>query len=719
MAVTIASGGAAGPGRRVLRLPSWITLVLWMLVVPLALVALGGWQERRGAETRDHYRQASQELPGTLAQLQRIEAGNPSAFVATEGPDSRRFPVSMAVAQVRNAIGTVDEGVEVSVIRYPLSWITMAGGLLAFLAGLVGLAAARIAAVRARRSRDALVRSFDGLRRILPFTLGALLVGFSVSGIAAVLFEAASLWFWDHLSTGSAKLFGLGVVLAAFAAYSAVMAMIAMRRVFALYTLDPLDVRGVVAGRDEAPGLWRFVEDLAARHKALMPDTILVGLIDGFFVTEAPVRLAGQERVLSGRILHLPAPYLPLIGETELAAVIGHELAHFSGEDTAYSRRFAPIHAGFWRTMGALDRNTGAGSFVLHPALRLGFHTLETFDLAVAQISRARELEADRKSSLVSGPESVPLTLLRTAALAPVIVGVLDDAFHAPEAGPPDLMAEILRRAGNGLPDPAARLEERQPHPTDSHPPAVQRIDALGVPLDDRLLARAARGPAAEDTLLPHALFSDWSGLCHALTAAFLGESRQAHQLNRQELEAAAAAVPAEHTVLYENGKPMMWAMAFIAVLCVAFALCATFFAPVLGLNHDPGATAIIGVVTAVSAGGALLYALWIRHATKAPLMTFTPEGLVSARLREAIAWTDVVAMRVTASQRLALVLALRDEAPLPNRIGFSLYNKVNRRKRIVVLEAMGIRDMKAADFEALVSRYLSAAYARRQLAGD
>nr|WP_246307641.1 M48 family metalloprotease [Azospirillum melinis] len=450
-----------------------------------------------------------------------------------------------------------------------------------------------------------------------------------------------------------------------------------------------------------------------------MPESILIGLTEGFFVTEAPVRPLGGERVLSGRTLHLPAPCLPLIGETELAAVIGHELAHFSGGDTTYSRRFAPIHAGLWRTLTALGERTGTGGFMLAPALHLGFHTLESFDLSVAQHRRQRELEADRRASLVSGPESVPLALLRNAALAPAIVETLNDAFSAPDTAGPDMMAEILRRVEDGLPNPATHLDECQPHPTDSHPPTALRISTLGVQLDERLLAHAARAPTAEDTNLPHRLFADWSGLCHTLTAAFLDEARQAHRLNREELEAAVAAVPAEHTVLYENGRPMIWAMAFIAAMFAAFTIGTTVFGRELGLGTDPGTKAFIGAVAGVGICMALGYAAWVRHKTKAPLMTLTPDALISARLREPIAWTDVGGMQVSAARRLALVLALHEKAPLPNRIGFSIYNKVNRRERTVVLEAMGIRGMKAAEFEALVSRYLTAAYARRRLAGD
>ncbi|MFY3754016.1 M48 family metallopeptidase, partial [Lacticaseibacillus paracasei] len=83
-----------------------------------------------------------------------------------------------------------------------------------------------------------------------------------------------------------------------------------------------------------APELFRFVEGMARRQETALPDTIVVGLTRGFFVTEGHLRLLPEDILVTGRTLYLPAPYLELLDREEVAAIIGHELAHFSGKDT-------------------------------------------------------------------------------------------------------------------------------------------------------------------------------------------------------------------------------------------------------------------------------------------------------------------------------------------------------------------------------------------------
>ncbi|WP_409567464.1 M48 family metalloprotease [Methylobacterium sp. J-092] len=82
--------------------------------------------------------------------------------------------------------------------------------------------------------------------------------------------------------------------------------------------------------------------------------------------------------------------------------MIGHELAHFSGEDSAYSRRFTPIYAGLQRALAALG-GCGVGNFLTRPASYVAYRSLGTLDAAVARWSRVREFEADRRGALVSG----------------------------------------------------------------------------------------------------------------------------------------------------------------------------------------------------------------------------------------------------------------------------------------------------------------------------
>ena len=96
--------------------------------------------------------------------------------------------------------------------------------------------------------------------------------------------------------------------------------------------------------------------------------------------------------------------------------------------------------------------------------------------------------------------------------------------------------------------------------------------------------------------------------------------------------------------------------------------------------------------------------------------MILTRDTLISPRLDAPIAWTDVATYGVYANQRFALVLTLHEDALLPKTKRWSIYTKVQRRKRKVTLDAMGIRGMKPDAFSELIGRYLQAAYARREL---
>lgn len=42
---------------------------------------------------------------------------------------------------------------------------------------------------------------------------------------------------------------------------------------------------------------------------------------------------------------------MALLDDAEAAAVIGHELGHFTGEDTQYSLRFVPLYAGMQNSL--------------------------------------------------------------------------------------------------------------------------------------------------------------------------------------------------------------------------------------------------------------------------------------------------------------------------------------------------------------------------------
>lgn len=716
MNVTRTSGGANG--NRKIDFRASLVLVVWVLLVPIALAALGLWQAQRAAETLERAGRSSAELSTTSAQVKEIAATNPNASLTFEGDGGPiHLSALVAISRIEAALSQAAEDLEISRIRQPLVWVTIGGAVLAFIGGAAGLVTATISGLRARRSQRQLIKSFQRLGSVLPFILAMVVIGFCIGVSAAILFEAISIGLWADLTTGSAKLFVAALALAVVAAYSAFMAVRGLRDVLALFMPEPLDVSGRAVGEAEAPELWRFARSLADRQNALLPDTIIVGLTEGFFVTESQVRLWPEDRLLTGRSLYLPASYLDLLDRAEITTIIGHEFAHFSGEDTRYSQRFAPIYAGFWHALTALKRVDG-GRFVLYPAVKLGFHAIQQFDHAVWHWSRLREFEADRMGSLLGTPADAASALIRTGVIAPAVTYVLDQAHAESDSdGLHDLVAqttELVRT--EGWADPVPLLEDRQPHPTDSHPPTIRRISALGVSLDDDLLRRATRRPEQGVRSFVHELFPDWTGLCRRLSQDFLDDARKARALRREALEKVVADV-ADVTVVYDNVKPMIWTMGIVAGIFGAFGLSVVVFSAQAGLGYDPFGQMMMAAVTGTFAAAATIYAVFLYRRAARPLMVLNPDGLVSPRLDRPIAWTEIAKYAVYASTRFSLRLWLHPDATAPKKDWRALYSKVDHRRGVVTLGAMGIRGMKPADFSGLVGRYLYAAYARQELA--
>ncbi|MCJ2021905.1 M48 family metalloprotease [Methylobacterium sp. E-065] len=578
------------------RLSPVVWLVAWVAGVPALLGGLGAWEVERGQASAESYTRRQVELPVSLVQLRLLAATDPYASVRFEGARTA-YGAALAADKAQEALAVVMRDQPLAQARAWVPYATLAGAMLALLTGLVALAGGGAAGLWARRSRDALLASFGLVRRVLPVLLGLQIVGLSLAVLAAALFEATGQWFTQRFSAGEAKLLLGALIIAVLAAWAAVAAVRGLRGVFALFTPEPIDVRGRVLDEADAPGLWRLVRELAGRGDAQVPDAVVVGLTGGFFVTESAVRLRPDARTLTGRTLYLPAPYLGVLDGRELSAVIGHEVAHFAGEDTAYSRRFTPIYAGLHRALTALG-NVGPGDLLTRPAAYVGHRSLGTFDAAVARWSRAREFEADQRGALVSGAPPAASALLRVGVLGPVVGETLASAYGEPDAAPDDLVAGVLDAIpAAGFPDPGAHLDDRQAHPTDTHPPDRQRIAALGVPLDAELFARAARPLTVGDRAWPTALVADWTGLCRWLSADFLTGAREHRAAERVYLEETAAAVPVKETVVHQNGAPMVWTMGVLALLFVGAGAALLLYPRALGVAHDALAQQILAAV--------------------------------------------------------------------------------------------------------------------------
>jgi len=376
-----------------------------------------------------------------------------------------------------------------------------ASGLIAGLvaAGVGGLGLMRIAAMgrEAMTSRETMLRSFTTGQKLLPWLIVGNGFFFLIGLVACTGFEIlsrAGSGRDSRLEVGlplMGALFALGLLVTAFRLvwknYRAT------RRAF---KPGPVDVLGFCISRNDAPMLWAFADEVAGKARVAMADHIVAGLDECFFVTENPVRLRSGKQLPPGRTMYLPMPYMAFMERDEAAAVLGHELAHFSGADTSYSLDFAPIRARMLGCMKALQEANegwwGGWDWFTRPMGLLAEFFLDTFLLAERHWRRERELVADRVGASVAGARALALSLLRIGMIAPEVEAVLTLPSGREASG--GILRKVIARVGErGLGDPRAHLDDSQPHPTDTHPPTRERLATLHVAEDEALFAEAGR----------------------------------------------------------------------------------------------------------------------------------------------------------------------------------------------------------------------------------
>ena len=245
------------------------------------------------------------------------------------------------------------------------------------------------------RRREKLAQYFPVAVRV---ALGGLVVTLAAQGIL-VLVSIYMLAISEVLvrTTWIIVAFGAGLV------FSAFMIVTGWRDLLAI---PPLPVRGVVVDAQRMPELIERIGQLAQRLGAKPPSRVIVGLQPTAFVSTRELRLNGSELLSPAETLYLSILALRAFSDSELDALIGHELAHFRGKDSGYSERFIPVYRAL---VGSYESASPDGEgFSLIPTLaRLpAISLLEgmyyVLDSSVSRISREREHEADRAAAQLS-----------------------------------------------------------------------------------------------------------------------------------------------------------------------------------------------------------------------------------------------------------------------------------------------------------------------------
>jgi len=179
--------------------------------------------------------------------------------------------------------------------------------------------------------------------------------------------------------------------------------MIALGIVFVQYLIGPkiiewtMRVRYVT--RDEAPGLYEIVEELAQKAKIKMPRLAVSD-------TPVPNAFAFGRGISDGRIC-VTRGIVSLLSEDELKAVLGHELSHIRNHDVLFITILSVVPMVLYRIFiqimyfgGSRRRDNGSTMLIALGALVLYFIT----NLLVLYASRIREYFADKGSVELGNP---------------------------------------------------------------------------------------------------------------------------------------------------------------------------------------------------------------------------------------------------------------------------------------------------------------------------
>lgn len=701
-----------------------LKLICLLVVFPLLLAALGGWELQRADRAATTLVELRVNLANYKQPLQAVAARQPASAIP---PPDGLITVHEALARVEKTEAELPTAHRINRVLHALAPWVIGLGLLAAFIGLAALAGIHWAGRRAQQSRQKLLQVFSLGSRLLPYVLVSHVVAMAAAVALVLVFEGLALWHVGRLGSGVMKLMGMLGVVAAFCLYSIWLLLKQLRPMLAMFEPTPLEMFGQPVTPAQAPGLWRHVDELAARLGALPPEHIVVSLTQGFYVTSSDALVMPAETLLRGRTLHLPLLYLGLLDRAEIGAVIGHELAHFAGDDTAYSLRFLPIYDGVHRSLcGLLDTMAASDPIqgrLMRPSFMLGMFFMQRFDHAVNHWSRERELLADAAGARLVGNAAAASALLRVSVLqAPIDDALMTQCENAAERDLPAAVLNALQGATLHL--PAEALEIHQPHPTDSHPSHGERLQALHVPLEDAMLSatRAVDAEAANAQLdacfsAPHTLREQLTQDLIAVTAS--EESAQTHLL-----ETLAASAEGER-FFHEGGA---WRGALMAVSGLPFVLAGLFAMsrPWLAPERMKGTP-----LSALGAGACLgligLGLLWlgIRRFKRAPqtALRLTPEHFVFNNLAQPLPIEHIDEITLQFVQGIWVTIQLTPEAPLPEtrKTAFGVPGvRVNKKKRqaLLLMAQPCIDGKKIEPYEGLsiMLDYKNAALARSLL---
>jgi hypothetical protein len=235
-----------------------------------------------------------------------------------------------------------------------------------------------------------------------------------------------------------------------------------------------------VLGQAESTRLWSELGAICAKVGTDRPDHVILGIDDNFFVTEAPLKIS--ETVCHGRTLYISMSLLKQMNGAEADAVLAHEMAHFSGNDTLYSKKISPLLARYANYLQTLYENPTA-----RPVYYFMHCFRALFELSLSELSRHREFRADRIAAEATTPREFAGALFRITAYSDFRGKIQQEVFQTERVLAAANISGQLEQGFHAHATSFVAMPNlgalQTAHPFDSHPPLVQRLEAIGVPL--------------------------------------------------------------------------------------------------------------------------------------------------------------------------------------------------------------------------------------------
>jgi Zn-dependent protease with chaperone function len=433
-----------------------VRLMLILLAIPLVAFAAG-----RGIEWKldSTLRSALLEkAPDKAAEISHISLASWCAQ-----PDIRNDPAIADACNLSDNMGLLELGAVIAVAL-----------------GIGLVVAIKIAGKLSKGRRTLLLLLFAPGLHMTMLALSVLMLLHAALGMAAIYYGESELIGQVHwgimLGLGIGALFGVLTVI---------------RAQFSTFKKATTVVLGKKLERDTNPKLWQFVNGLADKMAAQRPDAIVAGLEPNFYVTEANVICLDGK--LKGRTMFVSLPLCRILSLDEMKAVLGHELAHYKGLDTKFSKRFYPIYRGATEGLvnlaSGFSGKGGASQLVLLPAFVTFSYFLNSFSEAEKAISRDRELAADKEAARIDSARNLAVALVKLHAFSGAWLAIRKEMKLAIEAGKQFtnvslFFANVTRRMAEA--EGTSGVSEEGPiHPTDTHPPLSQRLTNLNLTLED------------------------------------------------------------------------------------------------------------------------------------------------------------------------------------------------------------------------------------------